>query len=61
LAGADLQGVPWLQGVNLAAQWAPLPLIRRAQPLIRFAQGGSMPRASPWIPSAVVELLQRSL
>lgn len=61
LAGADLQNVPWLQVVNLATQWAPLQLIRQAQPLLQFVKGGPMPRASPRMPPSVVQLLQNSV
>lgn len=61
LAGADMKGVPWLQIVNLAVQWAPLQLVRQAQPLLQFARGGPMPRASPRMPPSVLQLLQRSV
>jgi len=61
LAGADLQNVPWLQIVNLATQWAPLQLIRQAQPLLQFVKGGPMPRASPRMPPSVIQLLQSSV
>jgi hypothetical protein len=61
LAGADLQDVPWLQAVNLATQWAPLRLIQQGFPLLQFAKGGPMPRASPRMPPSVIQLLQNSI
>lgn len=61
LAGADLQGVPWLQVVNLATQWAPLQMVRQAQPLLQLVKGGPMPRASPRMPPSVIQLLQSSV